>query len=213
MSQEAHGKTLRCTNILSTCSKCLPHFSEIMLQSSWQKSGLLTFVPLLLLCFSFLFLFCFFPSQKEVEESSRLYMLSLVTSISFWNSCVCMPCLCVASGSHWGAEIQFSMLWLSEELLTLRTSLFSAYYIVQRGKHERLEWSPPFGARWGVCNVHRHHVSRVQVVYLVDSGFLLYASCLNQVFTHFSSVVLFHSMSILVHILTLIKFKKYHCGL
>lgn len=162
---------------------------------------------------SLFFFFFLFPSQKEVEESSRLYMLSLVTSISFWNSRVCMPCLYVASGSRWGAEIQFSMLWLSEELLTLCTSLFSAYYVVQRGKHECLEWSPPFGARWGVCNVHRHHVSRVQIVYLVVSGFLLYASCLNQVFPHFSSVMLFHSISILVRTLTVIKVRKYHCGL
>lgn len=65
-------------------------------------------------------LFFFFLSlQKEVEESFRLYMLSLVTSISFWNPCVCMTRLSVANCSRWGAEIQFSMSWLSEALLTL----------------------------------------------------------------------------------------------
>lgn len=46
------------------------------------------------------------------------------------------------------------------------------------------------------CNVPRHHISRVQIVYLVLSSLPVCESCLNQVFPHFSSVVLFHTISI-----------------
>lgn len=84
------------------------HYTELMAEI-WSTN----------FCSSPSCLFFFFSLQKEVEESSRLYMLSLVTSISFWNPCVCVSHLPVANWSCWGAEIPFSMSWLSEALLTL----------------------------------------------------------------------------------------------
>lgn len=52
----------------------------------------------------------------------------------------------------------------------------------------------------GCVRLHRHRVSRAQVVHLVFSSLPLYGSCLNQVFPHFSSVILFHFISVwLIH--------------
>lgn len=48
------------------------------------------------------------------------------------------------------------------------------------------EWSPPFSALWGVCNVHRHRVSRVDCL-----TFLFQSSLYEQVFPYSSSAVLF----------------------
>lgn len=84
--------------------------SEITSQSAWQKSGLLTFVPLLLLSF-------FFTEGGRgelqvvhvVPSNQHLFLkLLCVHALSSCNHC-----------SSCSAEIQFSMLWLSEETLTL----------------------------------------------------------------------------------------------